>query len=170
MGEYDGIDIAIRKSDGKRYTLIVKDTLLPPNPDNGREQSTTSYEYDFVVESSAESTSIRIPWSSFNPTYRGREQKDANPLDTTRVRRISIMMRSFFGTQSGSFSLSLKSISAYKSTPDSKGSWCGPEVESGGGIPSGRGTPRRLGAPLTACIATMLAVVAVHVLYRRWIR
>ncbi|GAM86441.1 hypothetical protein ANO11243_044550 [Dothideomycetidae sp. 11243] len=99
LGEYDGIDIAIRKSDGKRYTLIVKDTLLPPNPDNGREQSTTSYEYDFVVESSAESTSIRIPWSSFNPTYRGREQKDANPLDTTRVRRISIMMRRSFTWQ-----------------------------------------------------------------------
>lgn len=82
---------------GKKYTLILKDELLPPSP-NGREQSTTSYEYDFVVPEmgaleSGSNAVQRIPWSSFKPTYRGKPKLDAPPLDTEHIKQISLMVR-----------------------------------------------------------------------------
>lgn len=81
----------------KRYTFILKDELLSKNPENGREQATISYEYDFEASTAPQtgekSTSVFIPWSNLTPTYRGKEKKDAAPIDLTSVKRISIMMR-----------------------------------------------------------------------------
>lgn len=76
---------------GKRYTLILKDALLPPNPDDGREQSTVSYEYDFTARGAP--LTVFVPWAAFKPTYRGREKKDAPDINLRSVRRISLMMR-----------------------------------------------------------------------------
>ena len=57
----------------KRYTLILKDELLPANPDNGREQASISYEADFDLSASKEHDRfVFIPWASLNPTYRGK--------------------------------------------------------------------------------------------------
>lgn len=77
----------------KRYTLILKDTLLSRNPDNGREQATISWECDFELEEHTSSRTVFIPWSSLNPTYRGKLKKDAEPLDLKKIKRFSIMMR-----------------------------------------------------------------------------
>lgn len=103
--------------------MILKDTLLPPSPETGKEQSTISWEYDFTLSSessevgdektSAEST-IYIPFDKFEPTFRGKPQKDVQGLATGSIKRFSIMNRSFFATQEGSFSLYIKSISAYR--------------------------------------------------------
>jgi len=96
LSKYDGILLELGKSDGKRYTFILKDELLPRNPDNGREQATTSYEYDFVVPKDStlgQSVSIFIPWDSLKPTYRGKEKEGAKKLDRQNIRRFSIMMR-----------------------------------------------------------------------------
>ncbi|KAF2461146.1 complex I intermediate-associated protein 30-domain-containing protein [Lineolata rhizophorae] len=116
LSDYDGIEIKVAEADTKRYTFIVKDTLLPRNPDNGREQATISWEYDFCVSpSELERGSVAtfwIPWSALKPTYRGKEKKHADKLKTAEVKRFSIMNRSFFGDQEGEFSLSLQSISA----------------------------------------------------------
>lgn len=127
----------------KRYTLILKDTLLARNPDNGREQATISWECDFdlppqTVPGDAKDRSIYIPWDSLNPTYRGKLKKDAEPIDLKKIKRFSIMMRrwvvavitflctfsslltpnpSFFGTQEGDFSLTIRSIEAVPHTP-----------------------------------------------------
>jgi hypothetical protein len=98
----------------KKYTFNIKDELLPPNPDNGREQSTISYEYDFDflsdsgspvgnMEATPESLVgtvlanpyIIIPWREFKATYRGKEKKDAPALDTKSIKRFGIMMRRF---------------------------------------------------------------------------
>jgi len=116
LSDYEGIIIAIKKSDMKRYTLILKDDLLPKSP-NGREQSTVSWEYDF---GGADSKKVFIKWDEFKPTYRGREKKDAKPLDLKHVKRFSLMMRSFFDTQNGDFSLTVTSISAFKKSPHSR--------------------------------------------------
>ncbi|KAI9684736.1 MAG: hypothetical protein M1829_000111 [Trizodia sp. TS-e1964] len=119
LSAYDGILLDIAVADNKRYTFILKDTLLPKHPDTGREQAGVSYEYDFLVPTPGDSTiSFQqfIPWSSFTPTFRGRERKDAPPIDTSRVKRMSLMMRSFFDAQEGPFSLTIRSISAV-STP-----------------------------------------------------
>lgn len=82
----------------------------------------------------AKTESVFIPWSNLKPTYRGKENHDADPLDLKSIKRMSIMMRryglplrlghactharfSFFGTQEGPFSLSLRSITATKRIP-----------------------------------------------------
>ncbi|KAF2267004.1 CIA30-domain-containing protein [Lojkania enalia] len=125
LSDYDGIRLDIGKSDGKKYTIIVKDELLPRNPENGREQATISYEYDFAVDESAviESTSIFVPWKDLVPKYRGKEKNDAPKFDTKNGKRFSIMMRSFFGDQKGDFSLTIESIKAVSlSTHLEKGS------------------------------------------------
>ena len=82
----------------KRYTLILKDTLLARNPENGREQATISWECDFdlppqTVPGDTRDRTVFIPWNSLNPTYRGKLKKDAEPLDLKKIKRFSIMMR-----------------------------------------------------------------------------
>ncbi|KAF2637063.1 CIA30-domain-containing protein [Massarina eburnea CBS 473.64] len=122
LSDYDGIQLHLGKSDGKRYTFILKDELLPRNPENGRDQATTSWEYDFGDENDVmgmgESSYLFVPWGSFKPTYRGKEKKDAGNLDKKNVKRFSIMMRSFFGDQEGDFSLTIKSIKAVSKPTD----------------------------------------------------
>ena len=92
LSKYEGLILDIAKSDEKQYTLTLKDELLPKSS-NGREQSTVSWEYDFKVES--EGAKVYIYWDDFKPTYRGREKKDAKPLDLQHVKRISFMMRRY---------------------------------------------------------------------------
>ncbi|TGO31265.1 hypothetical protein BPAE_0001g01630 [Botrytis paeoniae] len=115
LSAYDGILLHLGKSDRKMYTFILKDELLPKSP-NGREQSTISWEFDF--KGPADHSSISVKWADLKPTYRGREKKDAVPLDLKNIKRFSIMMRSFFGTQEGDFSLDIISISATKDKED----------------------------------------------------
>lgn len=77
------------------YTFILKDTLLPRS-DNGREQATASWEYDFSVcfpFNTGETLLIRIPFTKFKPTYRGRVKEDAEALQKSSIRRMSFMVR-----------------------------------------------------------------------------
>ncbi len=94
FSDYDGITLDIKKSDGKKYTLILKDELLPKSP-NGREQSTVSWEYDFKGDD--DGGKVFVHWNEFKPTYRGREKEDAKPLDLKHIKRISLMMRRYVG-------------------------------------------------------------------------
>jgi hypothetical protein len=97
------VDFSVDKSDQKKYTVILKDTLLPPNPVDGREQSTVSWEHDFSVADvggtyEAESQHYRplgIPWTKFKPTYRGKPVNDCPDLDTSNVKRFSVMIRRY---------------------------------------------------------------------------
>jgi len=127
----------------KRYTFILKDKLLPKNPENGREQSTISWEYDFSISSQGRASNhdllLFIPWDSLKPTYRGKEKKDAPSLDRKNIKRFSIMMRSFFGDQEGPFSLSIRSIKAIRAPHDvEKGA---DSVEDRDGAPPTRNFP-----------------------------
>lgn len=122
LSGYAGIELDIAKGDKKRYTFILKDSLLNRDPDTGREQATISWEVDFdlplqTVPGDAKNKVIYIPWSALTPTYRGKPKKDAEPLDLKKIKRFSIMMRSFFGTQEGEFSLTIKSIKAVSHAP-----------------------------------------------------
>lgn len=106
----------------KRYTFIAKDTLPSSDAANGRDQATISWEVDFELPpqdkpDETHDKTIFIPWDAFNPTYRGKLQKDVDPLDTKSIKRFSIMMRSFFGAQEGDFSLEIKSIKAVCKAP-----------------------------------------------------
>lgn len=131
-----GMQLTFRNP-ARKYTLILKDAIPPPDAATGGERSTLSYEYDFVADatelesqtppstkpptSQDEKSStaphtpkIRIPFAAFAPTYRGRPQKDAARLNTYRIARWSFMCRSFFGEQEGPFSLKIRSVAAYR--------------------------------------------------------
>ena len=106
LSSFAGVELSIdpSQSNNNLYTLIFKDHTLPPNPENGREQSTVSWEYDFSksnchVETGADSSSasIFIPWDHFRPTYRGKPCSDTRCLDLSGIKRISIMIRRFAG-------------------------------------------------------------------------
>jgi hypothetical protein len=43
LSAYSGIHIDLGKTDGKKYTFVIKDEVLPLD-ERGREQSTVSYE------------------------------------------------------------------------------------------------------------------------------
>ena len=101
LSRFDGLLITIdaAHSDTKKYTLICKDELLPPDSDSRREQATTSWEFDFYPNSAApgpqasDDHTIFAKWSEFKPTYRGRPQDKAGKLDLEGIKRFSIMMR-----------------------------------------------------------------------------
>ena len=98
LSSYDGVEVRISQADEKQYTFILKDSLLPPDPANGREQSTISYEYDFTIPPGSlqdKATVIFIPWEDLKATYRGKEKDDAPQLDRKKVKRVSLMMRRF---------------------------------------------------------------------------
>ncbi|GES66294.1 CIA30 family protein [Aspergillus terreus] len=121
LADDDGLELDIGRSDGKTYTITLKDTI-PPKRSDGRDESTLSWEYDFR----ADNEKIFVKWSEFKPTYRGREQKDAKPLDLENIKWISLMMRSFFDTQEGDFFLEVHSIAATRTAvyqDDSDDEW-----------------------------------------------
>ncbi|KAL4948656.1 complex I intermediate-associated protein 30-domain-containing protein [Aspergillus filifer] len=109
LSSFDGLQLTfdITESDEKMYTLILKDEVLPKRPD-GRERSSISWEYDFRPRGR-----VTLHWGDLKPTYRGKEVRGVEPLDLEKVKRVSVMMRSFFGTQKGDFKLSIESIAGW---------------------------------------------------------
>lgn len=106
LSSYNGIEISLNpsQSDLKVYTLILKDYILPPDPGSGREQATTSWEYEFSsghgeANAPAELSKLNlfIPWSDFKPTYRGKPSNDTKELDVSKIIRIGIMIRRLVG-------------------------------------------------------------------------
>jgi Complex I intermediate-associated protein 30 (CIA30) len=70
----------------------MKDIILKPNPDNGREQSTISWEHDFM---SFKRGSVTLKFEDFKPFYRGKLAEDVKPLSLDRIKRFSIMARRY---------------------------------------------------------------------------
>ncbi|OAG41692.1 hypothetical protein AYO21_04156 [Fonsecaea monophora] len=128
LESFAGIEVSIdlSRSDDNVYTLILKDELLPPNASDGREQATVSWEYDFSkskcrpfpqIDSSTTTTtssyqSVFVPWDHFKPTYRGKLVNTPKSLDLSNIKRVSIMIRSFFGSQHGDFHVRVLSLVA----------------------------------------------------------
>lgn len=109
LSAFSGIELDVARGDGKRYTLNLK-TVLPHKMDNGRDASTLEYAFSFTA--SEKGSKIYATWADFKPFYRGKPVEDAEPLDTSKILRWSLMMRSFFEEQSGPFNLILRSIKA----------------------------------------------------------
>lgn len=98
LHSYDGVELELdgSHSDSKEYTFILKDILLGPNAENGREQATISWEADFSVsqdELRSQSVSTFFAWDAFKPTYRGKKQARKHGPDLRNIKRFSIMMR-----------------------------------------------------------------------------
>ena len=97
LSKWDAIQLAVSKADDKTYTFILKDEIPDTQREDGREQSSISWEYDFKLNtgntSVAETQKITIPWNQLKATYRGRERKDVDPIKTGKILRFSIMAR-----------------------------------------------------------------------------
>lgn len=101
------------------YTLVLKDTApLPKRPD-GREQSSVSWEHDFIVAPAGgavaggdERLVVVLPFDGFRATYRGKPYDSPEPLNRASIRSVAFMVRSFFGTQQGPFVLKIRSVVA----------------------------------------------------------
>ncbi|GAM37095.1 6-phosphogluconate dehydrogenase family protein [Talaromyces pinophilus] len=85
---YDGLEFVVGKSDGKRYSFVLKDEMLPKRPD-GREQSSLNWEYEFAVP---------LP-----------KEGEEGVREGTVFR-----VKCFFGMQQGDFEIEIKSIAAFK--------------------------------------------------------
>jgi hypothetical protein len=48
LSAYSGIHLSLGKTDGKKYTFVIKDEVLPLDA-GGREQSTISWEYVSII-------------------------------------------------------------------------------------------------------------------------
>ncbi|PHH81527.1 hypothetical protein CDD82_588 [Ophiocordyceps australis] len=117
LRDYEGIVVSIAgpdAADGKRYALTVKDEL-PPLGHDGREQASVSWEAQFTAHKPGD---VKLAWDDFKPTYRGRPKHDCKPLNRGDIQRIGLMMRSYFGKQSGDFSLNLHGILAWRHATD----------------------------------------------------
>jgi len=104
-GDGDGDGESLGRS-GKRFTVVLKDTILPRRPD-GRETSGVSWECGFDVgagefievrggenEKKKKKKNVVLPFDGFKPTYRGKPvEGEIEPLDWGCVRRVGIMMR-----------------------------------------------------------------------------
>uniref|UniRef100_A0A093V763 Uncharacterized protein C9E9.15 n=1 Tax=Talaromyces marneffei PM1 TaxID=1077442 RepID=A0A093V763_TALMA len=100
LEKFDGLELIIGKSDGKRYSFILKDEMLPKRPD-GREQSSLNWEFEFVVpspkegeEGMREGTVLRVKWCDFVPTYRGKPKEGLSRcIAANNIKRVTLMMR-----------------------------------------------------------------------------
>ncbi|KAH6610660.1 hypothetical protein Trco_000680 [Trichoderma cornu-damae] len=118
-----GVVVAVAQADGKRYALTLKDEIPPPR-DDGREEAGVSWEAEFAVRQDGSDLDLKhvyLPWSAFKPTYRGRPKPDAKPLDLSSVKRVGLMMRSFFGDQEGDFSIDIHAVAARREIPEGGG-------------------------------------------------
>lgn len=121
----DGTDtIQLHADEGKRYTLTASNEIAEKRPD-GRDASTLLYEYSFDTNNGR--MRKYVEWTEFKPMYRGKPQNDAAPLNAADIRRWSFMIRSFFNQQHGEFSMSIRSVCAYREKET-------PTIEAEGGV------------------------------------
>ncbi|RKF61179.1 Uncharacterized protein C9E9.15 [Erysiphe neolycopersici] len=85
LSNYDGILLNVTKTDEKIYTFSLTDRATAPN------QSTISWDYNFIAARDGEQ--VKVPWSAFKPTYRGRNLKHTTRLNLKRIKRFTLMMR-----------------------------------------------------------------------------
>ncbi|PWW78902.1 NADH:ubiquinone oxidoreductase complex I intermediate-associated protein 30, partial [Tuber magnatum] len=117
LSEYQGIELFVKPGSIKTYSFNIKDLLPDTYIVNGtvRENSTLEYEATFTPsgDPSSDGERIVLPFGKFEATYRGRPQ-NGTKLNLSNIRRFSLMVRSFFGSQEGEFRLVIISISAVK--------------------------------------------------------
>lgn len=124
---YAGIEVELGRGDGKIYTIVLKDEAPQGDENSGAEKSSLSWEATVraplspppslnippTTITTTKSTTLFFNWSAFKPTYRGKPvDPPTHFLDTSAVKRIGVMMRSFFGEQQGKFELELRAIVA----------------------------------------------------------
>ena len=99
LSSYQGIEIRV-KSDSKRYKIYLK---------NDPTLDSKSYEVRLNTEKDAWKT-IRVPFSSLNPMFRGQMVADAPKFNPRDVKSIGIVISE---KQEGPFQLEIEYITVY---------------------------------------------------------
>ena len=101
VGGYEGLAVRV-KGDGHRFKLRLRTNDRFDSP---------AYQADFDTVTDAWIT-VRVPFSAFVATFRGRQLRDAPPLDSAQIRQIGFLIAD---KQAGPFQLEIDWINAYKS-------------------------------------------------------
>jgi hypothetical protein len=88
LSAYDGIELVLGSSDGKKYTFVLKD-------DDG-EAGSINWQVDFQVSSfdSGEKT-VNFSWWEFNPILKGKEVDGAEDFKKHDIKRMGFMFRRY---------------------------------------------------------------------------
>jgi hypothetical protein len=88
LSAYDGIELVLGSSDGKKYTFVLKD-------DDG-EANSINWQVDFQVSSfdSGEKT-VNFSWWEFNPIFKGKEAEGVEDFKKHDVKRMGFMFRRY---------------------------------------------------------------------------
>ncbi len=100
LSSFDGLEIKVR-GDGRTYQLRLRT--------DGRLDG-VAYRASFTTGCRTWMIA-RIPFDRFEASFRGRAVPDAPPLDTSRIRQLSLMLAD---GQPGDFSLEIDHVSAWK--------------------------------------------------------
>ena len=96
---YEGIAMRI-KGDGKRYKFSLKSNIFLDSP---------RYEASFVTDKGVWAT-LKIPFDTLVPTFRGRVLTNETPIDLSKVKSFSFLISD---KQAGPFRLEIDWVKAY---------------------------------------------------------
>ena len=99
LSDSEGVELEVR-GDGRTYQLRFRH--------DGRFDG-VNYRARFDTKD-GEWQTVRLPFSAFEPTFRGRIVRDAPPLDPARIRQVGFLVAD---EQEGEFRLEVREISAY---------------------------------------------------------
>lgn len=99
LSDYDGITIRVR-GDGRTYQLRFR---------TDRRFDGVTYRASFVTEAGQWSI-VRVPFTEFQPTFRGRVLRGPEPLDSAHLQQIAFMVAD---KKEGSFRLEIARVSPY---------------------------------------------------------
>lgn len=100
LSAFDGLVLRVR-GDGRRYQACLRTADGP---------SGISYQAPFSTRE-GEWTEVRLPFSAFVPTWRGRLLRDVPPPDASRIRSFGLMVSR---KQQGAFRLEVDSVAAWR--------------------------------------------------------
>ncbi|MCR8915661.1 CIA30 family protein [Marinobacter panjinensis] len=98
--QYTGIEL-LALGDGKTYKIGLR---------NSTDRRSIVYQQSFTPET-GKWTRIRLPFSDFVPTWRGRTVPEAEPLKTSQLASVSLFVS---GRQAGEFELSMQDWTPYQ--------------------------------------------------------
>jgi len=102
LSGYDGLEMRVR-GDGKRYRVRLRISVAPA----------VIYQAAFTTRDGVWE-SVRLPFESFEPTYRGQAVPDAPPLDVTHIGSFGWLIAD---RQAGQFRLEIDWVRAYVEEP-----------------------------------------------------
>ncbi len=99
LSDYDGITLRAR-GDGRTYQIRFR---------TDQRFDGVTYRATFVTKPD-QWTTVRVPFSDFEPTYRGRLLRDVEPLDTAHLQQLAFMVAD---KKEGHFRIELEWVKAF---------------------------------------------------------